>query len=107
MTGRAYYRPVARLDLIQAANHYREIGPELAERFQTAVEETVEQLAGMPGLGSPYEHQVSGMSHIRFFIVRDFPKYIIFYREFGDGILVVRIQHGSRNLIALLTGQDP
>jgi plasmid stabilization system protein ParE len=103
MTREAHYLPVARLDLISATNHYREIDPELANRFKAAVREAIEKVAEMPGLGSPYEFSVLGLSHIRFFTVRDFPKYVIYYREFGDGILVVRVQHGSRGQIGLAT----
>ncbi|MGH9438287.1 MAG: type II toxin-antitoxin system RelE/ParE family toxin, partial [Terriglobia bacterium] len=35
------------------------------------------------------------------FPVKDFPKYLIFYRPIRDGIEVVRVIHGARDIPAL------
>ena len=64
---------------------------ETAERFIDAVHEQFARLVGYPGMGRAREELAPGL--------RSIPegKYVIFYRASEEGILVVRVLHGSRD----------
>lgn len=58
--------------------------------------EAFERLASMPGLGRSQEHRRPDL--------RSWPvgSYLIFYRPLADGVEVVRVLHGSRDVDNLL-----
>ena len=64
---------------------------ETAERFIDAVHEQFRRLADHPGMGRAREELAPGL--------RSIPegKYVIFYRALQEGILIVRVLHGSRD----------
>jgi toxin ParE1/3/4 len=66
--------------------------PENADRFIDALDETLYFLAKNPFIGTIKNHYADG---IRQFV---FQKYLIFYFPIEDGIEVVRILHGARDI---------
>ena len=68
----------------------------LIDRF----EQTFERLAQTPGMGRRREELASGL--------RSFPvgNYVVFYRPIEDGIEVVRVLHGARNIENLFKSED-
>ncbi len=42
------------------------------------------------------------LGDIRYCLVRDFPKYLIFFRVDADMVEIVRVLHGMRNISKLL-----
>ena len=56
----------------------------------------------MPGIGSPKTFRNKRLVGIRSWRVKGFPKQVILYRATGDGIKVLAIVHGARNLPRLL-----
>ena len=68
---------------------------ETAERFIDAINSKFPLLADNPGMGRAREELAPG--------VRSFPegKYVIFYRAISDGILILRVLHGSRDVDSL------
>jgi toxin ParE1/3/4 len=103
MDERIRLRPKARRDLVNEVLCLLEDDPDVAERFQRAVEETANSLLAQPGMGSPSEWGPT--ADTRFFPVHGFPRHFVFYRPFADGLLIVRILHGSRDLPAIV-GED-
>jgi toxin ParE1/3/4 len=63
-----------------------------ADRFIEKIEEKLELIAGMPGIG---QRRDDFGPDLRSFPVGD---YLIFYQPLQDGILVVRVLHGAQNL---------
>jgi toxin ParE1/3/4 len=97
-------RQKARQDLVNIFRyHAREAGLRVAQRFFAQTEATFARLAGMPGIGTPYEHNHPALSGLRFFPISRFRKYLVFYRSVADGIEVVRVLHGLRDIHFILS----
>jgi toxin ParE1/3/4 len=103
MTGRAVKLPRAVQDLDEAAAHIQLHGtPRRAIRFLRAADSTLTMLAGMPGMGTRYNPDDPLYAELRYFPISRFLKYIVFYRPLVDGIEVLRVLHGARDLGGLL-----
>jgi toxin ParE1/3/4 len=93
----------ARQDLTEIFRYYaREAGLRVAERFFAQAEATFTRLAAMPGMGTHYDHDHPALAELRFFPISRFPKYIVFYRPAADGIQIVRVLHGARDIAGIL-----
>jgi|SRR3954447_10244262 toxin ParE1/3/4 len=88
--------PEARLDLIEIGAYIEADNPDAADRLLDLFEEKFRLLAEFPGMGRTRDELVPGL--------RSFPvgKYLIFYFPLADGIDVVRVVHGARNLRKIL-----
>ena len=53
-------------------------------------------------MGSVRTFQAPRLTGLRVFPVRGFPKHLIFYRPVADGIELVRVLHGARDVAAIL-----
>jgi toxin ParE1/3/4 len=96
-------RRAARQDLVDIFRHYaREAGLRVADRFSAEAEAAFLRLAGMPGLGARYEHEHPALAELRFLPLSRFPKYLVFYRPMTDGIEVLRVLHGARDIHGIL-----
>ncbi len=103
MTGIVRRRDRARRDLIDIYRHLaREAGVRTASRFLAQAEATCERLAGMPSMGTRYEAEDQALAAIRFFPIRRFKKYLVFYLPTSRGIDVVRVLHGARDIHGIL-----
>ena len=95
---RAIQRPVARRDLIVHYAYLAEkTGLETAKRFRAAVEATYDELARMPGIGSPGKVQQGKHAGVRLWRVRDFENYLIAYRVHPRGVAIERLFHLRAN----------
>ncbi len=72
-----------------------------AYRFLDATSDTYRSIAEAPGLGSFYSFQHPDLQGIRRRFVKEFPNYLIFYRETYDTVEILRVLHGSRDLSKL------
>jgi toxin ParE1/3/4 len=95
----------ARVDLVEIADYLAQGSLAAAERFLQAAEQAFAGLAAMPGLGSPWESSNPRLQEVRTWSVPGFRKYLVFYRPTADGIDVLRVLHGARDLDAVL-GED-
>ena len=76
---------------------------EVADRFLEAADKTLQQLATMPESGIPLLVRNQKLQGIHRFPVSDgFEKILLFYFPLHDGIDLVRVVHGSRDLGRLL-----
>ena len=92
----------ARNDLIE---HYVFIGrdnPDAAERFLDSAEQTFERLAGMPRSGRPWRSPNRRLAGLRVVPIADFSNYLVFYRPEDNGITIVRVLHGARDIDRVL-----
>ncbi len=74
------------------------VNEDAAERFLLSAEETFRLLVSQPQMGRKLESRNSMLAGIRIFPVKNFKKYLIFYKPLRDGIEVVRVLHGARDL---------
>ncbi len=99
-------RPRADRDLDDQAYYYAtEATPELGHRFLLAAHDTFALLAAHPNIGWHPRLKHSGLEALRVFRVNGFEKILVFYFPLPDGIEILRVVHGSRNLQALLRRQ--
>ena len=99
-------RPRARSDIIEQADFLEHVADlDVAERFLDAVEASLERLASMPLLGSPLHFANPVLAGLRRWPVESFEKHLIFYRPLPDGIEVIRVLHGSRDIPRILGEQ--
>ncbi len=73
----------------------------VAERFSFAAEQTFENLAAMPELGGRCESDHPVLRQLRAWPIQGFRKNLILYRPLPDGIEVVRVIHGARDIEGL------
>lgn len=92
-------------DLREAVERLGADDPDVALRFIDRVEATIALLDRMPGVGDPAPFADPRYAGIRRTTVRKFRKYVIYYRERADGIEILRLLHGSRDIRAIF-GDD-
>lgn len=73
---------------------------EAAERFCDAVERALRLLAAHPQLGA--KAGFIKAPQVRKWVLREFNNYILFYAEHPDGVLLIRLLHGARELTSLI-----
>jgi toxin ParE1/3/4 len=96
-------RPKADHDLGEQAYYFAtEAGPELGHRFLLAAHETFSRLAGQPQMGWHARLKNPLLASLRVFRVSGFDKMLVLYRPSPAGVEILRVVHGSRNVVALL-----
>ena len=75
-----------------------EAGPAIATRFLEASEKAFATLAKMPGMGRIRRFPHPELGGLRSWAIPGFERYLIFYRALPDGIEVIRVLHGMRDL---------
>ncbi|HLK56384.1 MAG TPA: type II toxin-antitoxin system RelE/ParE family toxin [Chthonomonadaceae bacterium] len=90
----------AKRDLLEIWVYIAENSFDAADRILDTINETCQRLAEIPGMGLRREELAPGL--------RSFPvgKYLIFYRQAENGIVVIRVLHGARNLENLFPMKD-
>jgi plasmid stabilization system protein ParE len=76
-----------------------EAGPDVARRFQVALDNSLKKIAQRPDLGSRRRFknpQLQGLRSIP--VERPFDKLLLFYRAKVDHIEAWRLMHGARDL---------
>ena len=102
MANRVDIRPRARLDVVELATYVGKDSVLAADRFLDASETTFRSLAESPQVGAVYPTKNERLDGLRVFRVQGFPNHLAFYLERNDGIEIVRVLHGARDLDAAL-----
>ena len=76
--------------------------PGAGQRFLTSSRAAMERLAEFPGIGRAREFKSPALAGIRSWRIPGFERYLVFYKEIADGVEVVRVVHGARDLPTLL-----
>src|SRR5207248_2631694 len=96
-------RPRADRDLDDQAFYYATAAtPEVGHRFLVAAHDTFALLATQPNMGWQSRLKHPELKSLRVFRVKDFERILILYIPLLDGVEILRVVHGSRNLQALL-----
>jgi len=67
-----------------------------------AAHETFALLATQPDMGWRFRFRHPDLKRLRVFRVKDFEKLLILYLPLFDGVEILRVVHGSRNIETLL-----
>jgi len=81
--------------------HIADDNPDAATQVVEAACETCKALAANPGLGRLRKFRNPRLKGVRSWRVSGFDNYLIFYRAIPDGIEVLHVYHGARDIEAL------
>lgn len=95
------FNPVAVDDLEEIVNYIAQGNGVAAEAVRRDILDTADSLGVQPGLGIRPRFSAPRFAGIRYLPCEQYPNYLLFYRELGEEIEVLRIIHGARNLPAL------
>jgi toxin ParE1/3/4 len=99
--------PLADRDLDEQAGYLaRQVSLETVLHFYDAAAATFEKLARMPGIGERRDSTKPRLAELRVWRVEGFEKHLISYRPSGNGIDIVRVLHGARDIDRVLDS-DP
>jgi toxin ParE1/3/4 len=98
MLRRVIRRPTVNRDLIDCFVYISRDSEETATRFLRAAENTFLDLAAMPATGVATSFSHSGDHNLRRWRIRGFENFLIFYRPLEEGIEVIRVLHGAREI---------
>ena len=92
----------------EAINDLELIWTYIARDNRQAADEVIEaayRLCGIlgdhPELGRVRGFSQNALAGLRSFVITDFPNYVIFYRVKGEGVEIVRVLHGARDIDSL------
>ncbi len=103
MSARYVVKPKADRDLDDYADQLAEKASlDVALRFFEAADSTFVLLATQPNIGWRSRAKHPGLADLRVFRVTGFEHMLVFYRPLPEGVEILRVVHGSRNLRALL-----
>jgi len=99
--------PAADLDVDECFAYIAADNLDAAIRFLDAIEDALDKLARMPGMGRIRDFADPRLAGLRSWPIKGFKNYLIFYRPILDGIEVLRILHGARDIDAIFDDVDP
>jgi toxin ParE1/3/4 len=101
MTRHIIITPRASQDIDEHFAYIAQDNFDAALRFFDSARLTFSQLAKTPGMGSPFQIINPRLVGLRKWAVKDFKKYLIFYRYDDESIEVVRVVHAARDIPAI------
>ncbi|APW64303.1 type II toxin-antitoxin system RelE/ParE family toxin [Paludisphaera borealis] len=103
MIGRYRLLPAADRDLDEQAGYLADNASlETALRYYDNAAASFATIAGMPGMGEHWESADLRLAGLRVWRIEGFEKHLIFYRHGDDGIDIVRVLHGARDIPSIL-----
>jgi toxin ParE1/3/4 len=99
---RVHIRPRAVADLREIYEYLLRRNARAADRFIAATALDFDRLAAMPGIGAPRRARNPSLKGLRSRTISGFRNYIIFFLPAPDGIEVIRVYHGARDIDRLL-----
>jgi toxin ParE1/3/4 len=104
---RIILRPAADRDLADQAEYLtRHQSRQTGLRFYRAAEETFRLLASQPEIGKGAECRSPFLSGMRMFPLKQFTNHLVFYRRVENGIEIVRVLHGARDIETLFQREE-
>lgn len=90
--------PLATIDIDDIVLYLTSSNPDIALRFFDDVRSTFADLARNPSIGVIYGSSNSRLQDLRRWPVKNFDTYLIFYKNAGDRVEIIRVLHGKRDL---------
>jgi len=94
---RAKFSPKARQDVDEVSRYIAADNPEAADRVRQTILNTADFLAQHPELGRRIRNVTERHTQIRWFVVPKSCNYLIFYQQYGDTIIIIRILHAGQD----------
>src|SRR5262245_58809109 len=93
-------------DLEGLVDYLRERSVEVAQRFVDATEETFRFLAENREVGQLCHFADARLVGMRVWRIEHFPNHLVFYLPIDNGVQIVRVLHGARDIDALFGESD-
>src|SRR5688572_13683408 len=107
MSARVVVRDEARSDVFQIAAHIADRDLAAGLRFLDAAEQTFGRLAEWPRSGTRRRSNNSALKHMRSLpLPGRFKNYVAFYLPLADGVEIVRVLHGARDVRRIFEEED-
>jgi toxin ParE1/3/4 len=92
-------RPLAEADILEIWDYIADDNIAAADDWVDRLDEQFRLLATQPKIGRTRDELAAGM--------RSFPvgRYVVFYMPLDDGVDVIRVLHGSRDIDAIFRAQ--
>lgn len=91
---------IASRDLMEISDYFYSINIEAGEQFIIQFSRKCEQLVAFPNLGRSYAEILPSLRGV------PLQNYIIFYRLLEDGVEIMRVVSGRRDLPSLFPGKE-
>ncbi len=93
-------RPQALSDLAEIWNYIADNSEAQADSFVATIDTKFQTLAKQPGIGRLRDELAAGL--------RSLPvgRYVIFYLSLADGVEIIRVLHGSRDIVTIFHDDD-
>ncbi|MFT4691658.1 MAG: toxin ParE1/3/4 [Limisphaerales bacterium] len=91
-------RPLVVDDLEDHFAFIHQDNPDAAQRFKEQARRDFEALVRMPEMGPRHPMAHPRLKDLRFWPIKRFNNFLIFYRPIENGIEVIRVLHGARDL---------
>jgi toxin ParE1/3/4 len=99
-------RPAAQADIDEAAAYLAADRIEVGQQFLARVNQTIKEIATMPGLGAARDFANARVAGLRARRVIGFKNWLIFYRVTLEEIEIIRVLHGARDLDDIFAEED-
>ncbi len=106
MSRRVVFQDDASQDLNDIADYIGEDNPRASVRFLKAIRKATVRIAAQPGIGSPRDYGNPALIGLRVVLIPGFRSYGIYYLTTADGIIVLRILHGARDLDSIFAPEE-
>jgi toxin ParE1/3/4 len=102
VSGKVVVRDDAVADMEGQAAYLNQGGRTVGDRFLVSARRVFEQIAAMPATGELIASRNPRLAGLRCMMVPKFKNHVIFYLPTVDGIEVLRLLHGARNVQGIL-----
>jgi plasmid stabilization system protein ParE len=95
----------AALSIVEQADYFDEVAsPDLARRWDRAVDEAILSLLHFPERGARCRFRSPELADLRWLSIPGFPKHMVFYRYLAmeSAVVIVQVQYGARDLETIL-----
>jgi toxin ParE1/3/4 len=100
---RVVIRPGAWRDINQQLDYLEtQAGLETAERFLDQLRASADELALMPSIGRLCGFRRPSLRRVRRWPVKGFSNWLIFYLPLQEGVEILHVMHGARDIESLL-----
>lgn len=96
--GKVIKRPIVIQDLIKLATYIADGNIDISDNFLLAAEKTFINLGNFPMLGKAGNFSHPDLTDIRQKAIKGFENYLVFYRLIEDGVEIIRVIQGSRDI---------
>ena len=101
------FRPQFEADLLEQMEYFeREAGMVVADRFFTALKNSIRFLSEFPDVGDRCGFANPRLSGVRAWPINGFRKWLIFFRRTDAGLECVRLLHGHRDWMTVFNTDD-